>query len=632
MDGETGKPANNRAPARKKDAIHFVNARPSSETERANIKRLVRAHVGKWISTQTKDLKDRATGSAVVVAPPLVTTPADKVDQPQAFDIDSDDPYLPSTSASSAFSPTSSASSRASPDSCVSSSSHTAPPACSAPPASQPEFTLAILPSRPIDTPPIYPDTYQQSDNQDSPDDGSSSSDTPSPPQHGGFIEVVGAGRLDPFRAYPAKYEAEIVQVLEEYCLSCLWPGLTPGPSGTNMQSWFPMSLSDPTLFTAFMFGALSHMRVQALNGWIPRHLFRARQQRLLQQVEMETIQMVSKEIDNPDRAVCDAIIFSVVCMAHNKADENLTGYKSSPFTAPMQRLQWLDVYGSLPPNLVHIGGLVQMIQLRGGIDKIRLPGLASIISFSDLVTSTTFLAHPVFPFVPLEDSRRNCTMQELLRYTDASIDHYHSYLHHLGLPRILGELLSAMNTYTGLVEQCIEGTLTYDPSLLSDQRNIIHYTLAALPHAPVQDPQSPPNNFYPPQPQDIVYETARLACFIYSVGVILPLPAQSTPITKLADHLYNTLRVSTHLTIWTAPQAQVTLLWILTLGGIAATHTPHRAWYVDMLVRVVEHNNIASYEDLKHYLSLLAWYPAACEKPGVALWADIQRVRERRF
>ena len=41
--------------ARKKDDIHFVNARPSSETERLKAQRLVRAHVGRWISDQTKD-------------------------------------------------------------------------------------------------------------------------------------------------------------------------------------------------------------------------------------------------------------------------------------------------------------------------------------------------------------------------------------------------------------------------------------------------------------------------------------------------------------------------------------------------------------------------------------------------
>lgn len=40
---------------RKRDGIHFVNARPTSETERLKAQKLVRAHVGRWISDQTKD-------------------------------------------------------------------------------------------------------------------------------------------------------------------------------------------------------------------------------------------------------------------------------------------------------------------------------------------------------------------------------------------------------------------------------------------------------------------------------------------------------------------------------------------------------------------------------------------------
>ncbi|KAL4783434.1 hypothetical protein BJX76DRAFT_256782 [Aspergillus varians] len=618
MSSDPGMPPKKGAQGRKKDVIHFVNARPASETERLDIKRMVRAHVGKWISTQTKD---RAAGSAALVTSTETTNAVS-----QAFDPDSDDPYLASTSASSTLSPASSASSRASPESCISSSSRTALRVSPAPPHSQPEMTLAIIPPRTI-FPPHHPDISQrQCDGQEDCQCSSPGSDTPSPPYSGPGIEAIGAGRLDPFRAYALEFEPEIVQVSEEYCLSCLWPGLTPGPSGANMQTWFPMSLSDPTLFTAFLYGSLSHMRVQAMNGWIPRHLFHTRQQRLLERVEMETIKMVSQEMGNPSRAVCDAMIFSVVCMAHNRADEDLTLYQRTPFTPPMQRLQWLDVYGSLQPNLVHIRGLVQMVNLRGGIDKIELPGLASVISFSDLVTCSTFLSRPVFPFMPLEVSRRNRTMQEILGYPNTSVDQYHAHFQYLGFSRLLSELLCAMNTYTAHVDHCLQIQTGYDACLLADQRNIVHFTLFTLPHATIQP--DPNNTFYTPQPQDIIYETFRLALLIYGIGIILPLPAQCTPLIKLAELVYNALLGSIHTSLWDSPQAQVALLWILTLGGIAATNTPNRSWYVDMLCRVVDHNKISSYGDLKRYLELVVWYPTACDKPGTELWAEVEKAR----
>jgi hypothetical protein len=394
------------------------------------------------------------------------------------------------------------------------------------------------------------------------------------------------------------------------------------------MQSWFPLGVSDPVLFTAFLFGSLSHMRVQALKGWIPRHVFRQRQQRLLEHVEMETVQLVSREMSNPSRAVCDAMIWSVVCMAHNKAEDDVNGLPDIPFTAPMQRLQWLDVYGCLRPNLIHIGGLIQMVDLRGGIEKIELPGLASVISFSDIVTSSTFLLHPVFPWIPLEMSRKNKTMQELLGYRDADIDRYYVQHQHLGLPRSITEILCAMNTYTNLVDQAQRGR--YDLSLLADQRSIVHYTLLCLPSAAPNQSDSNPNNSQAPplQPQDIIYEVLRLACLIYSVGIVLPIPPQSSPIMKLAELLRDTLSNPNYPSLWTTPQAQVALLWILTIGGIAATHTPHRSWYIDRLCRVVEHHKIASYEHLSRYLAMLAWYPVACDTPGMDLWFALERAR----
>ncbi|KAL4743001.1 hypothetical protein BDV11DRAFT_166664 [Aspergillus similis] len=374
----------------------------------------------------------------------------------------------------------------------------------------------------------------------------------------GQAIEAIGAGCLGPFRVYSSQYEPELIRASEEYCLSCLWPGLTPGLSGANTKSWFPLSLSDRTLYTAFLFGSLSHMRVQALNGWIPRHMFHARRQHMLDSAGMETVKLVSQEINNPSRAFCDAVIWSVICMAHNKAEDDLTEHPPPPFTAPMQRLQWLDG-------------------------------------------------------------------------TAAEVDRYHAQLRPLGLPRGLAELICAMNTYTALVDRYLTGRMSLDPCLLADQRNLIQYTLICFPPAAVADKD---NNAIQPQhnPQKYIYECFRLASLIYSVGVILPLPAQSTPLVSLAGFLHNVLLPSfsddTFHHFWNSPHAQVVLLWILTLGGIAATHTPDRAWFVATLSRVAHTCRIVSYNHLRGYLARVAWYPVACDWPGMELWNDVEKFR----
>ncbi|KAL2841699.1 hypothetical protein BJY01DRAFT_7823 [Aspergillus pseudoustus] len=630
--GSEGEPSAKRgAPKGRKNTIHFVNAQPASESERLNNKKLVRAHVGQWISNQTKDrIAASAAGLTSVVDPPPLALSDEKphLEAQAIVEVDPDEPCLPSDSPSSTLASDSPPSSHDSPVSSISSASrHVVPIFTKAPrPQSEPP-SLAIVPSQATAPSPTNDIFYQQQ--CDDEDEGlyadSSESDALSPPSFGDYIEVVGAGSLDPFRAYPAHIDPELIQLSDDYCISCLWPGLTPGPSGTNMQSWFPLGVSDPVLFTAFLFGSLSHMRVQALKGWIPRHSFRPRQQRLLEHVEMETVRLVSREMSNLSRAICDAMIWSVVCMAHNKAEDDVTGLPDIPFTAPMRRLQWLDVYGCLRPNPIHIGGLIQMVNLRGGIEKIELPGLASVISFSDVVTSSTFLLHPVFPWMPLEPSRKNMTMQELLRYADTDVDRYYAQHQHLGLPRSIAEVLCAMNTYTNLVEQAQMGG--YDLCLLADQRSAVHYSLLCLPSATLNQTDS--TNNQPPhlQPQHIIYEAIRLACLIYSVGIVLPIPPQSSPIMKLAKFLRDVLSIPDFPSLWTNPQAQVALLWVLTLGGIAATHTPHHSWYIDRLRRVVQHHNITSYNHLTRYLAMLAWYPIACDKPGLELWFAIERV-----
>jgi hypothetical protein len=110
--------------------------------------------------------------------------------------------------------------------------------------------------------------------------------------------------------------------------------------------------------------------------------MFQHQDKRMLDLCEMETTKMINKAIQDPARAVSDAVILSVLCMATNRPDESVWHENvRSPFQPPLRSLQWLDIYGSLSPNLVHVNGLRQLVALRGGLESIDLPGLASMIS-----------------------------------------------------------------------------------------------------------------------------------------------------------------------------------------------------------------------------------------------------------
>lgn len=136
------------------------------------------------------------------------------------------------------------------------------------------------------------------------------------------------------------------------------------------------------------MYGSLCHQRVQWLNHATPDSSFGPKQQRILQLCEVEAIKLINVAMQDPARRVSDAVLLSVICMAHHQAmDDTFKRQLPTPFKAPLQRLQWLNVYGCLPPNMIHIQGLVQLIIMRGGLKNIKTNGLAATISL--FVTST---------------------------------------------------------------------------------------------------------------------------------------------------------------------------------------------------------------------------------------------------
>ncbi|KAJ5806777.1 hypothetical protein N7474_010369 [Penicillium riverlandense] len=573
-------------PARKKEGIHFVNARPSSETEKINAQRLVRAHVGRWISDQTKD-RSSALESSTAAAVAAGKQPARDFSR-----------SLVAPRASSFSSGSGSGQSAELPRDCQGS-----------------PFALS-----------------QSSESSDSSDDGSLtmvSGDKMSAPWGEIMsVEPLISGVFDPFGTYPSNFAPEMVHMCETYCMSILWPGLAPSRPVNNRavarsvpETWFPLSMTDPALFTAFMFASLCHQRVQWLKRSIPGTTFGPRQQQLLELCEMESIKLISQAVRDPTRAVSDAVILSVICMAHHRSDEEHDGGdRPTPFNPPLQRLQWIDVYGRLPPNMIHIQGLIQLIKLRGGLDSISLKGLAPTISFSDIFTCSCLCIAPGFEFRPLEESRRGISVQEMLGYTQSDVENGFGQLVGIGITPQMAEALHAIYTYINIVKAHENNPGASDLSLLADQRNITQHTHLSLP------PADQIMSYFSHSSHASTYEASRLAAMIFGVGVIFPIPAKNSPLPNLAFQMQAVLREPDAAALWSSPSTRIVLLWVLTLGAIAAVDSPARTWYVSMLGDTARRSGLSSWSELKNLLEMMLWYDVACDVAGETLWFEIER------
>lgn len=139
--------------------------------------------------------------------------------------------------------------------------------------------------------------------------------------------------------------------------------------------------MQSPPLFTAFLYGAAGHM--QTRKRLECAHPVPQTPDEKLEQIicETETIKRLNKMMHNPSQACTDEVILAVLCMAFNRIDYTNWDVSDPWPKAPLRNLQWLDVYGGLSLNDQHVKGLLALIQSRGGLSAVNMPGLAETLS-----------------------------------------------------------------------------------------------------------------------------------------------------------------------------------------------------------------------------------------------------------
>lgn len=234
----------------------------------------------------------------------------------------------------------------------------------------------------------------------------------------------------------------------------------------------------------------------------------------------------------------------------------------------------------------------------------------------SDILTCSVYCVHPCFEFWPLAESRMGMSIQKMLGFSPADIARGFGRLQTIGATSEMAEAFQAAHTYIMIIKA--NPTSVRDVSLLADQRNLTQHTLLSL--APAADIHS----FFS-LAHSATYEACRLAALIFGVGVLFPIPAQNTPLKTLARLIHGALHQPIASELWSSPATAFPLVWILTLGGIAASDTPERAWFVHALGDIMFRIGIKSWPSLKAVLESMLWCDAACDAAAEVLWFETQ-------
>ncbi|EXJ62207.1 hypothetical protein A1O7_02640 [Cladophialophora yegresii CBS 114405] len=379
------------------------------------------------------------------------------------------------------------------------------------------------------------------------------------------------------------------------------------------------MAVRNPVLLYSMMSAAMLFMRVAQKSE---------RNYMLELQVNATAVRLLSEQMRNPQTAATEANIWAVVALGYSGyVGEIRTG--KCPRQSFLKELQSLHIYGRLVINKVHVAGLMQLVQMLGGVDKITTPGMAQVICFADLFESSRCLRRTFMPFVPhtrlyLEADRLAVSVAER-EWAESTMGSLATSFTMVwpdpGDDALLALLvvIRDMADFTVVVDNYVEGRFVpRPPVMLTDQRNYVQHRLMSL--ESLEEIESRRT-----APADLQYEACRLACIAYSFLVIFPFP----PVVGLFERLAKRLQISLlqmRTGVDASPYARVVMqLWILTLGAVVSIGLPERAWFVDELLPVMVRLGVDSWGQMERLLRGFLWHPKTSERDGLDVYRDVK-------
>ncbi|ETI23930.1 hypothetical protein G647_05737 [Cladophialophora carrionii CBS 160.54] len=194
-------------------------------------------------------------------------------------------------------------------------------------------------------------------------------------------------------------------------------------------------------------------------------------------QVNATAVRLLSEQMRNPQTAATEANIWAVVALGYSGyGGEIRTG--KCPRQSSLKELQSLHIYGRLVINKVYVAGLMRLVQMLGGVDKITTPGIAQLICFADRFESSRLygeadrLAVSVAEREWAESTMGSSATSFPMVWPDPQDE---------ALSALLG-VIQDMADFTIVVENYVEGRFVpRPPVVLTDQRNYIQHRLMSL-------------------------------------------------------------------------------------------------------------------------------------------------------
>jgi hypothetical protein len=188
--------------------------------------------------------------------------------------------------------------------------------------------------------------------------------------------------------------------------------------------------------------------------------------------------------------------------------------------------------------------------------------------------------------------------------------------------PALSGPLLSTisqLNLYDTIQAALLSNTLTwFGVECVCDARNWTQHQLMSL-------PSSGESPMLTKSIQGAaMFDAVRNALIVYSLIAVLPLPLSTAPFPKLAARLESD--IPRLLDDNQGASSTSLLLWISSMGALAAIGTPLRSSLVALTARLCQKLRIFSWESMQATLQDYLWSGDISDFDGIFLFLEVQK------
>lgn len=462
--------------------------------------------------------------------------------------------------------------------------------------------------------------------------------------------DIVNQRKLVRYYQVPDKMVDDHTKMLLHYCRTCFWPGFGMGTATFHIPpfafSYSSLVAQGPSLYHAVLWQAAVNLNFNRCSrvtdiGSIKHY--------------QKALGHVSREVLKPISEIGETTLYAILSLVGPEFGINQQNRGASmAFDPPLSKLAWIHAFSRHPLTEMHADALYQLVDMKGGIDKLPTPGFRADLNTMDLIRSSQKLKRPHFPVSDVFDSIKGEHSRELFfghscdfqaaasdEHSLAEIDH----LSQLGLPQEMLDVMIDMRVWAGILEKYQSRQLSNpDLSLIGSHRDLIqHRLLSTLPEYDKFGSETAIEWI-----EDVVAgsqinlgDIVQTGLLIFSIGVTFPITFNHA-FQVTGQRLKHQLQREAHLLVGLGLHDLV--LWLGMLVAMCAEQVGDNdlgTWCTGFLCHVERvrcrgplvggFNAPRSWHEVRdHSLAPFLWSSVACDVAGESIWGQVQGLLSR--